>query len=46
MALKALPDDKQPSSCIACNACHDVCPQGLAIPEFFDEFARAMGQKS
>lgn len=46
MALKALPDDKQPSSCIACNACHNVCPQGLAIPEFFDEFARAMGQKS
>ena len=46
MALKALPDDKQPSSCIAYNACHDVCPQGLAIPEFFDEFARAMGQKS
>ena len=39
MALAALPEDKRPSACIACGACHDVCPQTLEIPEFLAEFA-------
>jgi len=42
MALAALPKDKWPDACIACGACHSVCPQELPIPEFLAEFAAAM----
>ncbi|MGI6032869.1 MAG: aldo/keto reductase [Coriobacteriales bacterium] len=42
MAVAALPADKRPSACIACNSCHDVCPQELPIPEYLAEFAAAV----
>ncbi len=42
MAYKALDDAEKPDACIACGACHAVCPQQLAIPEFLAEFAAAM----
>ena len=45
MTYKSLPDDKKPDACIACNACHNVCPQALEIPEFLAEFAAAMNKK-
>ncbi len=45
MAYKALPDAGKPDACTACGACHDVCPQALAIPEFLAEFAAAMNKK-
>lgn len=45
MALSVMPKDKWPSACIACNSCHDVCPQELPIPEFLAEFAAAMGEE-
>ena len=45
MSYRALDDGKKPDACIACGACHDVCPQQLAIPEFLAEFASAMNKK-
>lgn len=45
MALSALPDDKQPVSCIACGACEVVCPQQIKIPTALDSFAEMLGQK-
>ncbi len=45
MAYNSLSDDQKPDACIACNACHNVCPQALEIPEFLQEFANAMNKK-
>ena len=45
MAYRALPADKRPDACIVCGACHEVCPQALAIPEFLGQFAAAMAKK-
>ena len=44
MALGALPADKQPSECIGCGACADVCPQQIAIPDALAEFSKMMGR--
>ena len=44
MALGALPADKQPSSCIGCGSCSQVCPQQIDIPEALADFAKMMGQ--
>ena len=44
MAVAALPEDKRPSACIACDSCRDVCPQDLPISEFLAEFAEAVEQ--
>ncbi len=45
MAYRSLEDNQKPDACIACNACHNVCPQALEIPEFLSEFAAAMNKK-
>lgn len=45
MRLATIDEDKQPSQCIRCNACHNVCPQALEIPEFLHAFAHAVGQE-
>ena len=39
MALAAIPEDKQPSSCIGCRSCEAVCPQQLNISEAMADFA-------
>ncbi|MBQ7699433.1 MAG: 4Fe-4S dicluster domain-containing protein [Clostridia bacterium] len=39
MALSALPDEKKPSACIACQSCEAVCPQQIKIHEVMAEFA-------
>lgn len=44
MAVAALPEDKRPSACIACDSCREVCPQDLPISEFLAEFAEAVEQ--
>ncbi len=42
MALSALPDDKQPSSCIGCRSCEAVCPQQIKISEALADFAQKL----
>lgn len=39
MALAALPQDKQPSSCLGCRSCEAVCPQQIKISEVMSDFA-------
>ncbi len=41
-ALKALADDKKPSSCIGCRSCEAVCPQNIKISEMMADFADKM----
>ncbi len=43
MALSALPEDKQPSSCIGCRSCEAVCPQNIKISEAMDKFSKMLG---
>ena len=38
MALSALPEDKQPSACIACQSCEAVCPQQIEIHSVMSDF--------
>lgn len=45
MALAALPDDKQPSSCIGCGSCSAVCPQQIDIPGALADFAEMLQKK-
>ena len=42
MALRALPDDKQPGACIGCGSCAAVCPQQIDIPGVLADFAEMM----
>lgn len=39
MALSAIPQEKQPSSCIGCRSCEVVCPQQIHISEAMADFA-------
>ena len=42
MALDAIDSDKQPSSCIGCRSCEDVCPQGIKISEMMSDFTKKL----
>ena len=42
MALQALPEDKQPSSCIGCRSCEAVCPQQIKVSEILADFAEKL----
>ena len=44
MALAALPEDKQPASCIGCGSCAAVCPQQIDIPAALADFAEMLRQ--
>ena len=44
MGLSALPAEQQPSACIGCHSCEQVCPQQIHIPDALADFARRMGQ--
>lgn len=43
-ALKALPEEKQPSACIGCGACQEHCPQSFSIPVYMKEMQKMMGE--
>ena len=45
MALSAFAQNQQPSSCIGCHACEQVCPQQIHIPDALADFAVRVGQK-
>ena len=38
MALSAYAEDKQPSACIGCRSCENVCPQQIKISEMMTDF--------
>lgn len=38
MAIMSLPQEKQPSACIGCRNCEDVCPQQIKISEAISDF--------
>ncbi len=42
MALGALPQDKQPSACIACGACEAVCPQQIPVAATLADFVKLL----
>lgn len=42
MALMAVPEDKQPSACIGCRSCEQVCPQQIRISEAMADFAKRL----
>lgn len=44
MALASIDKDKQPECCINCQACMQVCPQTIHIPEELAKFAEKMGR--
>lgn len=37
--LKALPEEKRPTSCVGCGNCAAHCPQALNIPEYMKKMA-------
>ena len=43
MALAAVPQDRQPSACIGCGKCAEVCPQRIDIPEIMKDFVQKLG---
>ncbi len=43
MALAAVPADKQPSACLHCRSCEQVCPQQIRISEAMTDFVNALG---
>lgn len=38
MALMAVPEEKQPASCVGCRSCEKVCPQQIKISEAMSDF--------
>ncbi len=38
MALGAIPPEKQPSACVGCQSCEQVCPQNIKIAEMMTDF--------
>jgi Predicted oxidoreductases of the aldo/keto reductase family len=42
MAIGAMPANKQPSACIACKSCEEVCPQQIKISEILADYANIM----
>ena len=43
MALSALPPEKQPSACLHCRSCEQVCPQQIKISEVLADFSEKLG---
>ncbi len=42
MALMAVPEDKQPTACLGCRSCEQVCPQQIKISEAMADFAKKL----
>ncbi|MCR5484870.1 MAG: aldo/keto reductase [Clostridiales bacterium] len=43
MALGSIEKDKQPSACIGCRSCEQVCPQQIKISEAMSDFSSMLG---
>ena len=43
MALAAVPQDRQPSACVGCGKCAEVCPQRIDIPGIMKDFVQKLG---
>lgn len=43
MVLMSVPEDKQPSACIGCRSCEEVCPQQIKISEAMADFVSKVG---
>ena len=43
MALAAIPQDKQPSACLHCGSCEQVCPQQIHISDVMEDFVKVLG---
>lgn len=43
MAMGAVPADKQPSACVGCRSCEQVCPQQIKISEMMKDFQEKLG---
>ncbi len=44
MKLASLPAEHQPSACIACHSCEQVCPQQIHIPDALADFVKRMSR--
>ena len=44
MALGVVPADKQPSACLHCRACEQVCPQQIKISDVMEDFVKVLGE--
>ena len=42
MALRAVPEEKQPGACIGCRSCEAVCPQQIKISEAMASFVEKL----
>ncbi len=45
MALSAVDADKQPSACIGCRSCEQVCPQQIRISEAMADFTERLAKR-
>ena len=43
MAMGAIPKEKQPSACVGCRSCEQVCPQQIKISEMMKDFTEKLG---
>lgn len=43
MAMMAVPEDQQPSACLHCRSCEQVCPQQIEISEVMTAFVEKIG---
>ena len=43
MALSAVPQEKQPSACLHCHSCEEVCPQQIKISDVMEDFVAKLG---
>ena len=44
LALSAVPAEKQPSACIACGKCTELCPQKISVPDVLGEFTEKLAE--
>ena len=44
MAVEALPESRQPQSCLGCGACTAVCPQKIDIPGCMQELTERIAK--
>ena len=42
LAISAMAENKQPSACIACGKCAELCPQMIAVPDVLEEFSEKL----